>query len=64
MCHIRNSNRDLNPDVLYFTPKGSGVTDSKFPLDIHGVNLAMDYGETPSIFGCSAEFFELLRIIM
>ena len=45
------------PDVLYFTPKSSGVTDCKFPLDIHDVNLAMDYCETPSLFGCSAQSF-------
>ena len=63
--HIRNSNsQGGRPDVLYFTPEVSGVTDSKFPLDSHDVNLAMDYCETPSLFGCSAEFLELSRIIM
>ena len=50
--------------MLDFTPEGSRVTDSKFPLDSHDVNLAMDYCETPSLFGCSAEFLELSRIIM
>ena len=63
--HIRNSNSPGGrPDVLYFTPEGSGVTDCKFHLDSHDVNLAMDYCETPSLFGCSAEFLELSRIIM
>ena len=58
ICHIRNSNSPGGrPDVLYFTPEGSGVTDCKFPLDIHDVNLAMDYCETPSLFGCSAQSF-------
>ena len=65
ICHIRNSNSPGGcPDVLYFTPEGSGVTDCKFPLDIHDVNLAVVYCETPSLFGCSAEFLELSRIIM
>ena len=32
----------------------SPLTDCKFPLDIHDVNLTMDYCETPSLFGCSA----------
>ena len=63
--HIKNSN---NPggrsDVLYFTPEGLGVTDCKFPLDSYDVNLAMDYCETLSLFGCSADFLELSRIIM
>ena len=50
---IRNSNRPgVRLDVHYFTPQGSGKTDFKFPLDSHGVNLAMDYCETPSLFGC------------
>ena len=63
--HIRNSNSPCGrPDVLYFTPEGSGVTDCKFPLDSNHENLAMDYCETPSLFGCSAEFLELSRIIM
>ena len=63
--HIRNSNRLGGcPDVLYFTPKGLGITDCKFPLDSHDLNLAMDYCENPSLFGCSAEFLELSRIIM
>ena len=65
ICHIRNWNSPGGrPDILYFTPKGSGVTDCKFPLDIHDVNLAMDYCEIPSLFGCLAEFLELSRIIM
>ena len=65
ICHIRNSNSPGGrPDVLYFTPEGSGVTDCKFPLDVHDVNLAMDYCETPSLFGCSAELLELSRITM
>ena len=50
--------------MLYFIPEGSRVTDCKFPLDSHDVNPAMDYCETPSLFGCSAEFLELSRIIM
>ena len=63
--HIKNSNSPGGrPDVLYFTPEGLGVTDCKFPLDNHDVNLAMDYCETPSVFGCSADFLELSRIIM
>ena len=63
--HIRNSNSPRGrPDVLCFTPEGSGVTDCKFHLDSHDVNLTMDYCETPSLFGCSAEFLELSRIIM
>ena len=52
------------PDVLCCTPEGLGVTDCKFFLDSHVVNLAMDYCETPSLFGCSADFLELSRIIM
>ena len=65
ICHIRNWNSPGGrPDILYFTPKGSGVTDCKFPLDIHDVNLAMVYCETPSLFRCPAEFLELSRIIM
>ena len=65
ICHIRNPNSPGGrPDVLYFTTEGSEVTDCKFPLDIHDVNLAMGYCETPSLFGCSAEFLELSRIIM
>ena len=36
-----------------FTLDSSGVTDCKFPLDSHGVNVTMDYCETPSLFGCS-----------
>ena len=67
ICHIRNPNSPGvggRPDVLYFTTEGSEVTDCKFPLDIHDVNLAMGYCETPSLFGCSAEFLELSRIIM
>ena len=63
--HIRNSSSPGGrPDVLYFTPESSGVTDCKFLLDIHDVNLAVDYCETPSLFGCSAEFLELTRISM
>ena len=63
--HIRNSNSPGGgPDVLYFKPKGSGVTDRKFALDSHDVNLAMDYCEIPSLFGCLAGFLELSRIIM
>ena len=63
--HIRNSSSPGGrPDVLYFTSKSSGVTDCKFPLDIHDVNLAVDYCETPSLFGCSAEFLELPRFSM
>ena len=63
--HIRNSNGPAGrSDVLYFAPEGSGVTDCKFHLDSHDVNLAMGYCETPSLFGCSAEFLELSRIIM
>ena len=62
---MRNSNSPGGrPDVLYFTLEGLGVTDSKFPLDSHDINLTIDYCETPSLFGCSAEFLELLRIIM
>ena len=62
---IRNSNSPgVRPDVLYFRPKGSGVIDCKFSLDIHDVNLATDYWETRSLFGCSTEFLELSRIIM
>ena len=65
ICHIRNSNSSGGcPDVLYFTPESSGVTDCKFPLDIHDVNLAMDYCEIPSLFRCLAEFLESSRIIM
>ena len=46
---MRNSNSPGGrPDVLYFTPEGLRVTDS------HDINLAMDYCETPSLFGCSA----------
>ena len=37
---------------------------SKFPLDSHDVNLAMDYCETPSLFGYWADFLELSRIII
>ena len=63
--HIRNLNGPGGPpDILYFTPEGSGGTDCKFHLDSHDVNLVMDYCETPSLFGCSAEFLELSRIIM
>ena len=63
--HIRNSNiPGGRPDVLYFTPEGLGVTDCKFPLVGHDVNLAMDYCETLSLFGSSAEFLELSRTIM
>ena len=50
--------------MLYFTPKGSGVIDCKFPLDSHDLILAMDYCEIPSLFVCSAVFLELSRIIM
>ena len=65
ICHIRNSNSPGDcPDVLYFSPEGSGVIDCKFPLDIHDVNLAMVSCETPLLFGYSAEFLELSRIIM
>ena len=57
ISHIRNSNSPGGrPDVLYFTPEVSGVTDCKFPLDSHDVNLAVDHCETPSLSGCSAEF--------
>ena len=53
ICHIRNWNSPGGrPDVLYFTPEGSG----SFSLDIHDVNLATDYCETSSLFGYSAEF--------
>ena len=45
-------------------PEGLGVTDCKFPLDSHDVNLVMGYRETPSLFGCSVDFLELSRIIM
>ena len=63
--HIRNSNSPVGrPDVLYFTPEGSGVTDWKFPLDSHDLNLAIAYCETPSLFGCSTELLELSRYIM
>ena len=63
--HIKNSNSPGGrPDVLYFTPEGLGVTDCKFPLDSHNVNLEMVYCETPSLFGCSADFLELSRIIV
>ena len=63
--HIENSNSPGGrPDVLYFTPEGLVVTDHKFPLDSHDVNLAMDYCETPSLFGCSTDFLELSRIIL
>ena len=63
--HIRNSNSPSGRlDVLFFIPEGSRVTDSKFPLDSHDINVAMDYCEIPSLFGCSAEFLELSRIIM
>ena len=63
--YIRNSNSlGGRPDVLYFRPKCSGVTDCKFPLDIHDVNLAMDYCVTSSLFGCLAEFLKLSRIMM
>ena len=63
--HLRNSNSQVGrPDVLYFTPKGSGVIDGKFSLDSHDVILAMDYCETPSVFVCLAVFLELSRIIM
>ena len=63
--HMRNSNSPgRRPDVLYFTPEGLGVTTCKFPLDNHDINLAMHYCETPSLFGYSAEFLELSRIIM
>ena len=59
ICHIRNSNSpDGCPDVVYFGTEVSGVTDCKFSLDIHDLNLTMDYCETPSLFGCLAEFFE------
>ena len=62
---LQNSNSPGGrPDVLCFTPEGSGVPDCKFPLDSHDVNLPTDYCETPSIFGCSAEFLGLSRIIM
>ena len=44
--------------------EGLGVTDCKFPLDSHNINLAMDYCKSPKIFACSAELIELLRIIM
>ena len=55
--HIRNSNSPGGrPDVLYFTPEVSGVTDCKFPLDSHDVTLAVNYCGTPSLFGFSAEF--------
>ena len=65
ISHIGNSNSSGGcPDVLYFTLESSGVTDCKFPLDIHDVNLAIDYCEIPSLFGCSAEFLESSRIIM
>ena len=63
--HIKNSNSPGGrPDVLYFTPEGLGVTDIKFALDSHDVNLTMNYCETPSLFGCSVDFLELSRIIM
>ena len=63
--HIKSSNSPSGrPKVLYFTPEGLGVTDCKFPLDSHDVNLAIDYCETPSPFGCSADFLELPTIIM
>ena len=63
--HIKNSNSPGGrPDVLYFTPEGLGVTDCKFALDSHDVNLAMDYCQTPSLFGWSVDFFELSKIIM
>ena len=63
--HIKNSNKPGGrPNVLYFTPEGLGVTDCKFPLECHDVNLAMDHCETPSLFRCSADFLELSRIIM
>ena len=63
--HIKNSSSPgVRPDVLYFTLKGLCVTDCQFALDSQDVNLAMDYCETPSLFGCSADFLELSRIIM
>ena len=63
--HIKNSNSPGGRlDVVYFTPEGLGVTDCKLRLDRHDVNLAMDYCETPSLFGCSADFLKLSRIIM
>ena len=63
--HIKNSNSPGGrPDVLYFTPEGLGVIDCKFPLDGYDINLAVDYCETPSLFGCSAIFLELSRTIM
>ena len=63
--HIKNSNSPSGrPDVLYFKPDSLGVTDCKFPLDSHDVNLGIDYCETPSLFGCSIDFLELSSIIM
>ena len=60
--HIINSNcPGGHPDVLYFTPEGSGGTDCKFHLDSHDVKLANDYCETPSLFGCSAELQTLVE---
>ena len=57
ICHIRNSSSpDGRRDVHYFTPEGSGVTNCKFPLDIHDVNLAMDYCETPSYLDTRQSF--------
>ena len=57
--HVRNSNNPGgHPDVFYFTPKGLGVTES------HDVKLAKYYCETLSLFRWSAEFLELLRMIM
>ena len=62
---IRNSNSPGGrPDVLYFRPKGSGVIDCEFPLDIHDINLTMDYWETRSLFGRLTEFLELSITIM
>ena len=49
--HIRNSNSPGGcTGVLYFIPQGSGVTDCKFPLDSHDVNVAMDYSESVTIW--------------
>ena len=63
--HNENSNSPGGrPDVLYFTPEGLGVTDCKFPLDSHDINIAMDCCETPSLFAYSTDFLELSRIIM
>ena len=62
---VRNATYPIGrPDVLYHAPNLSGGIQNQISVSNANITIAQSEYQSPTAFGCSEEFLELVSIIM